>query len=99
MAMAAALSAGHLAALLLPPTLRRLYIARDADAAGDMALAALTERAAAAGIEALALSPRLGDFNEDLQAFGPGELRAALRPQLAPQDAARFIPEAAAKAG
>jgi hypothetical protein len=42
-----------------------------ADAAGDMALAVLTERAAAAGIEALALSPRLGDFNEDLQAFGP----------------------------
>jgi phage/plasmid primase-like uncharacterized protein len=99
MAMAAALSAGHLAALLLPPTLRRLYIARDADAAGDMALAALTERAAAAGIEALALSPRLGDFNEDLQAFGPGELRAVLRPQLAPQDAARAIPEAAATAG
>jgi hypothetical protein len=52
-----------------------------ADAAGDMALAALTERAAAAGIEALALSPRLGDFNEDLRAFGPGELRAALRPR------------------
>jgi hypothetical protein len=70
-----------------------------ADAAGDMALAALTERAAAAGIEALALSPRLGDFNEDLRAFGPGELRAALRPQLAPQDAARFIPEVAATAG
>jgi hypothetical protein len=99
MAMAAALSAGHLAALLLPPTLRRLYIARDADAAGDMALAALTERAAAAGIEVLALSPRRGDFNDDLQAFGLRELRAALRPQLAPQDAARYIPEAAATAG
>jgi hypothetical protein len=41
----------------------------------------------------------LGDFNEDLQAFGPGELRAVLRPQLAPQDATRFIPEAAATAG
>jgi hypothetical protein len=94
MPMAAALSANHLAALLLPPTLRRLYIARDADAAGDMALAALTGRAAAAGIEALALSPRLGDFNEDLQAFGPGALRAALLIQLAPQDAVRFIPEA-----
>ena len=39
MAMAAALSANHLAALELPPTLRRLYIARDADAAGDRALA------------------------------------------------------------
>ena len=43
--MAAALSANHLAAMLLPPTLRRLYIARDADAAGDAAVTALTERA------------------------------------------------------
>lgn len=86
MPMAAALSANHLAALLLPLTLRRLYIARDADAAGDTALAALTKRAEAAGIEALALSPRMGDFNEDLRAFGLGALRAALRIQLAPQD-------------
>jgi hypothetical protein len=93
MPMAAALSAHHLAALALPPTLRRLYIARDADAAGDMALAALTERAAAAGIEALALSPGRSDFNDDLRAFGPGALRAALRPQLAPQDVVRFIRE------
>ena len=76
MPMAAALSANHLAALLLPPTLRRLYIARDADAAGDTALAALTERAEAAGIETLALSPRMGDFNEDLRAFGLRALRA-----------------------
>ena len=91
MPMAAALSANHLAALLLPPTLRRLYIARDADAAGDAALAALTERADAAGIEALALSPRTGDFNEDLRAFGLGALRAALRIQLAPQDVVRFM--------
>ncbi len=91
MPMAAALSANHLAALLLPPALRRLYIARDADAAGDTALTALTERAEAAGIEALALSPRRGDFNDDLQAFGPGALRAALRIQLAPQDVARFM--------
>ena len=90
MPMAAALSANHLAALLLPPTLRRLYIARDADAAGDMALAALTERAEAAGIEALVLSPRMGDFNEDLLAFGLGALRAALRIQLAPQDGRFF---------
>jgi hypothetical protein len=91
MPMAAALSANHLAALLLPPTLRRFYIARDADAAGDMALEALTERAEEAGIEALVLSPRMGDFNEDLRAFGLGTLRAALRVQLAPQDAARFM--------
>jgi hypothetical protein len=88
--MAAALSANHLAALLLPPTLRRLYIARDADAAGDMAFVALTARADAAGIEALALSPRTGDFNEDLRAFGLRALRAALRIQLAPQDECFF---------
>jgi len=86
MPMAAALSANHLAALLLPSTLRRLYIARDADAAGDTAFAALTERAEAAGIEALALSPRMGDFNEDLRAFGIRALRRTLRIQLAPQD-------------
>lgn len=92
MPMAAALSANHLAALLLPPTLRRLYIARDVDAAGDMALAALTERAEAAGIEAVALSPRRSDFNEDLRAFGLRALRRTLRTQLMPQDAGRFIP-------
>ncbi len=94
MPMAAALSANHLAALVLPPALRRLYIARDADAAGDMALTALVERVEAAGIEALALSPRRGDFNEDLRAFGLHALRAALRSQLAPQDAARFVQRA-----
>ena len=91
MPMAAALSANHLAAVLLPLTLRRLYIARDADPAGDMALAALTERAEAAGIEALALSPRISDFNDDLRAFDLDALRAALRIQLAPQDIVHFM--------
>jgi phage/plasmid primase-like uncharacterized protein len=99
MPMAAALSANHLAALLFPPTLRRLYIARDADAAGDMALAALTERAEAAGIVALALSPRMGDFNDDLRAFGLDALRAALRIQLAPQDVVRFMRQGTARTG
>jgi hypothetical protein len=56
-----------------------------------MALAALTECAEAAGIEALALSPWLGVFNEDLRAFGIGELWAALRIQLAPQDVVVFM--------
>ena len=43
--MVAALSANHLAALLFPPTLRRLYVARDRDPAGDAAMASLTDRA------------------------------------------------------
>ncbi|BCH21542.1 DUF7146 domain-containing protein [Mesorhizobium sp. L-8-3] len=91
MPMAAALSANHLAALLLPPALRRLYIARDADAAGDIALAALTERAEEAGIQALALSSRMGDFNEDLRTFGLRALHRTLCIQLAPQDVVRFM--------
>jgi hypothetical protein len=97
--MAAALSANHLAAILLPLTLRRLYIARDADPAGDTAMTALTGRAEAAGIEAIALSPRLGDFNEDLRALGLDALRAALRTQLAPQDVVRFLLGPAAGTG
>ena len=91
MPMAAALSAGHLAALFLPAGLRRLYIARDADAAGDRAVAGLTECVIAAGIEAITLSPRLGDFNDDLRELGAAELRAHLRGQLAPEDAVRFM--------
>lgn len=49
MPMVAALSAAHLSAILFPDTLRRLYIARDDDPAGDSAMATLIERAAAAG--------------------------------------------------
>jgi hypothetical protein len=89
--MAAALSAGHLAALILPAGLHRLYIVRDADAAGDRAVASLTERAIAVGVEAITLSPRLGDFNDDLRELGLAELRAHLRVQLAPEDAVRFM--------
>jgi len=97
--MAAALSANHLAALLLPPTLRRLYVARDNDAAGDGAAMALTERAQSAGIEAITWSPKRGDFNEDLRGFGLDALQAALRVELIPQDVARFLLMATAETG
>jgi len=89
--LAAALSANHLAALLLPPTLRRLYIARDNDAAGEVAATALTERAEATGVETIVWMPKRDDFNDDLRAFGLDALRAALRVQLVPQDVARFM--------
>jgi hypothetical protein len=97
--MAAALSANHLAALLLSPTLRRLYIARDNDTAGELAATALTERAEATGVETIVWTPRRGDFNEDLRAFGVDELRAALRIQLAAQDVVRFMLWATAETG
>ncbi|WP_027164755.1 toprim domain-containing protein [Mesorhizobium sp. WSM3224] len=91
MPVIAALSAGHLSAILFPETLRRLYIARDNDRAGKRATAALMQRASSAGIEAIVLTPQLGDFNEDLRLLGPDALRANLRVQIAPRDVARFM--------
>jgi hypothetical protein len=91
MPMNAALSAAHLAAILFPPNLRRLYIVRDDDRAGDGAVAGLFDRAQSAGIEAIVLSPRCGDFNEDLRNFDINALRAALRIQLTLKDVGRFL--------
>ncbi|MGV1791643.1 DUF7146 domain-containing protein [Rhizobium sp. A37_96] len=95
MPMLAALSAAHLAACQFPDTLRRLYIVRDNDPAGDVARDSLIERANAAGIEAIVISPELGDFNEDLRTLGLDALRMEVRLQVAPQDAARFMALAA----
>ncbi|GBQ19676.1 hypothetical protein AA12717_0325 [Gluconacetobacter sacchari DSM 12717] len=89
--LAACLSATHLAAMVFPPLLRRLYVIRDDDPAGDHALETLSERARVAGIELIALSPRLADFNDDLRHLGRAALRAILHPQLAPSDVARFL--------
>ena len=58
-----------------------------------------TSSTKAAGIEAIAWSPRLGDFNEDLRTFGIEELGAALRLELAPQDVIRFMQWATAETG
>lgn len=95
MSAVAALSAAHLAAIAFPTTLRRLYIARDDDPAGDNAMTTLIERAETVGIEAIALSPRLGDFNEDLRMLGSDALRAALRIQITSDDVARFVTDPA----
>ncbi|OJV31712.1 toprim domain-containing protein [Sphingomonas sp. 67-36] len=95
MPMLAALSAAHLAAVLFPDTLRRIYIVRDNDPAGDGARDTLIERANAAGIEAIVISPELGDFNEDLRTLGLEALRVEARLQVAPQDVARFMALAA----
>ena len=91
MPMIAALSSPHLGAILFPAALRRLYVVRDDDPAGDVAVTTLSERASSAGIEVVPLSPMLGDHNKDLRLVGPERMRAALRPQLVPADVGRFL--------
>lgn len=91
MPMLSALSAAHLGAILFPSTLRRLYVARDDDPAGDAAHDTLRDRAHQSGIDVIALLPGLGDFNDDLRLLGPDTMRAAVRIQLLAQDVARFM--------
>jgi hypothetical protein len=91
MTVVAGLSANHLAALLLPDGLRRLYIARDDDPAGRIAVGKLSTRAREVGIEALILDAALGDLNDDLRQLGAEALAARVRLQLAPEDVARFL--------
>jgi len=91
MPMVAALSSNHLAALLLPAGLQRLYVAVDDDRAGRHALERLRDREELHGIELRELLPALGDFNEDLTRRGPEALIEAIGPQLAPEDVARFL--------
>jgi hypothetical protein len=91
--MAAALSAAHLIAIMFPATLRRLYVARDDDPAGNFARDRLFDRARHAGIDVLALSPELGDFNDDLRLLGKQALRASVRIQLLPEDVTSFMPK------
>jgi hypothetical protein len=91
MPMVAALSSAHLAALILPAGLRRLYIARDNDRAGHRAAEALGIRANADGIEDIVMTPDADDFNTDLCSLGSEALAAALRVQLTPEDVGRFL--------
>ncbi|MFT4148656.1 MAG: toprim domain-containing protein [Paracoccaceae bacterium] len=89
----AALSAGHLAAVLLPQGLQRLYIICDRDPAGEGASDRLGMRAFESGIEPVLLMPTFGDFNDDLQRLGPVALRELLLDQLHPMDRLRFLPD------
>ena len=91
MPLAAATSSAHLAAILFPPTLRRLYVALDNDPAGHGAVATLTKRAEPAGIQVIPLVPHHGDFNDDLRLLGATALGAELATQLPSSDAERFL--------
>ena len=91
MPIVAALSANHLAALVLPRRLQRLYVAREHDPASDAAWRRLTERCDALGIGLVPLLPVGGDFNDDLCLLGLEALQVRLREQLVPADVERFL--------
>src|SRR5690606_36900877 len=69
MPILSALSVEHLAAILFPPMLRRLYILCGRDPAGEGARDSLHARALSLGIEAISLTSSGGDFNDDLRRY------------------------------
>ncbi|MBS3980757.1 MAG: toprim domain-containing protein [Rhodobacteraceae bacterium] len=87
----AALSSSHLGAVVLPEGLQRLYIAIDRDPAGQRAAERLSARALDAGIAVRVLEPRLGDFNDDLRAYGKEALRQHLACQIGPEERHRLL--------
>ena len=88
--MVAGLSAAHLAALLFPAALRRLYLLRDNDTAGAFAEERLMARCRAAAIELRVLKPAAKDLNADLRSLPPDAVRARMLPQMLAEDRFRF---------
>jgi phage/plasmid primase-like uncharacterized protein len=86
MPTAAAVSAGHLPGVILPPGLTRLYIARDNDAGGRAAALALKRRAQDAGILVRYLPALTKDWNSDLTHCGARATRSRLQARLHPAD-------------
>lgn len=76
--LASCLTATHLGLFIPPPGVKRIWIVRDNDVAGERAAQTLASRLASSGIECQCLVSKLGDFNEDLLAFGKGALRRNL---------------------
>jgi len=87
----AALSSGHLGAVLLPEAVQRLYIAIDRDPAGRGAAERLSARATEVGIDCHVLEPQLGDFNDDLRVNGKEALRQHLVGQIGREDRQRLL--------
>ena len=90
--MAAGLSAAHLSAILFPPSLRRLYVLRDNDAAGDCAEERLTERCREADIECRVLKPDGKDLNIDVRDDPVHVVKTRMLAQMEPQDRSRLRP-------
>lgn len=82
----AALSANHLAALKLPPRLKRLYIAADNDTPGRAAAQTLIGRVIDDVMHIRLLLPARDDWNSDLREDGAALTLQRILEQLAPED-------------
>ncbi|MBS0232166.1 MAG: toprim domain-containing protein [Proteobacteria bacterium] len=85
---AAALTANHMRAFLLPDGLKRLYIAADNDLPGLCARDDIQARAEDDGIAVATLLPEANDWNASLCAVGLQRLRDILLPLLHADDRA-----------
>jgi hypothetical protein len=76
--LASCLTATHLGLFIPPPGIQRIWIARDNDKAGRIASKRLRNQLESLGIACGDLVPTMGDFNDDLRAFGRDALRRSL---------------------
>ncbi len=76
--LASCLTATHLTLFIPPPGIKRIWIARDNDEAGRNASKRLCKQLESFGIACGDLVPNMGDFNDDLRAFGRDALRRSL---------------------
>ncbi|MDF9301989.1 toprim domain-containing protein [Tritonibacter mobilis] len=76
--LASCLTATHLGLFIPPPGIKRIWIARDNDDAGRNASIILRNKLESLRITCIELVPAIGDFNDDLRAFGRDALRRSL---------------------
>ena len=76
--LASCLAATHLGLFIPPPGIKRIWIARDNDETGSAALLKLRNQLESLGVDCGDLVPSMGDFNDDLRAFGRDALRRSL---------------------
>ncbi len=76
--LASCLTTTHLGLFIPPPGIKRIWIARDNDEAGRNASMRLRNQLESRGIACGDLVPEMGDFNDDLRAFGRDALRRSL---------------------
>ncbi|SPF81977.1 DUF7146 domain-containing protein [Pseudoprimorskyibacter insulae] len=76
--LASCLTATHLGLFIPSSGVKRIWIARDKDEAGRNASSRLRNQLETLGIACGDLVPTMGDFNDDLRAFGSDALRRSL---------------------